>query len=153
MPKKFSIVSGPEPSPYTLFGISCHLNDYRLSYLLNAKLELEFIKMDDFQGFSFYLYHDEEFFTTYYLLSNRTPESILLPELKQTDFFLLTEGPMKKFSKEHLLKNIRDIPNVLAVFEIRFSTIKNHDTMLNDLEIHHMKIKKNATMKYTPTKK
>jgi len=153
MAKKTSILPSPGPSPFTLFGVSCHLNDYRLSYLLNSKLELEFIKMDDFQGFSFYLYQDEEFFTNYYLLSNRTQESILFPELKQTDFLLLTEGPMKKFSKEELLKNIRGIPHVLTAFEIRPQTIKNYETMLNDLEIHYMKIKKSATLKYSPTKK
>ncbi|MCK9421633.1 MAG: IPExxxVDY family protein [Bacteroidales bacterium] len=153
MVKKIPFNSRSEPSQYTLFGISCHLKDYRLSYLLNAKLDLEFTKMDDFQGFSFYFCRDEELFNIYYLLSNRIPESILLPELKQTDFLLIVEGPMKKINKDRLLQNIKAIPNVLTSFEIRFTTIKNYENMLADLEIHCMKIKKNSTMKYSPIKK
>ncbi|MEI7980180.1 MAG: IPExxxVDY family protein [Bacteroidota bacterium] len=153
MAKKIALSAKTEPSPYTLFGISCHLKDYRLSYLLNVKLELEFTKMDDFQGFSFYYCRNDEFFNIYYLLSNRMPESILLPELKQTDFLLLVEGPLKKNNKERLLENIRAIPNVLTSFEIPFSTIKNYEMIITDLEMHYMNIKKDSTIKFSPNKK
>ena len=49
MAKKFLTETRSEPALYTLLGISCHLRDYHLTYLLNEKLELEFIKEDDFQ--------------------------------------------------------------------------------------------------------
>ncbi|MCK9203603.1 MAG: IPExxxVDY family protein [Bacteroidales bacterium] len=153
MAKKISSGTQSEPTFYNLFGISCHLKDYRLSYLLNRSLDLEFTKMDDFQGFSFYFCRHEECFNAYYLLANRTPESILLPELKQTDFILLVEGPFKKIQKERLLENIKSIPNVLTSFEIRFSTIKNYEAILTDLEIHYMNIIKDSKLKYSLTKK
>jgi hypothetical protein len=153
MAKKIFLESRSEPALFTIFGISCHLKDFRLSFLLNKMLELEFTKMDDFKGYSFYFCRDEDHYNSFYLLGNRGPESILLPELKQTDFILLVEGPYKKVQKEQLLIKIREIQNVLTAFDVRFETIKNYETLLADLELHFMKILKEAKIKYSPLKK
>jgi len=150
MAKKVFLETRPESILFTLFGISCHLKDYRLSYLFNKKLELEFVKMEDFNGYSFYFCRDEDCFNSYYLLGNRGEEAILLPVLKQTDFLLLVEGPVKKIQKERLLEKIKSIQNVLTAFEVRFETIKNYETLLTDLELHLMKILKEAKIKYSP---
>jgi len=153
MAKKIFLENRSETILFTLFGISCHLKDYRLSYYLNQKLELSFAKMDDFQGYSFYFCRDEDSFNSYYLLGNRGPESILLPDLKQTDFLLLLEGPVKKAQKEQLLEKVRGIQNVLTAYEVRFETIKNYNLMLTDLEIHLMNILREAKVKYSLIKK
>jgi hypothetical protein len=153
MARKVFLETRSEPTLFTLFGISCHLKDYRLSYHLNQKLDLEFVKMDDFQGYSLYFCRDEDCFNSYYMLGNRGPESILLADLKQTDFLLLVEGPFKKIQKERLLENIKGIQNVLTAFEVRFETIKNYNLMLTDLELHLMHILKEAKTKYSPLKK
>lgn len=153
MAKKILFENRSEPVLFTLFGISCHLKDYRLTFLLNKKLELEFTKMEDFNNYSFYYCRDEDRFNTYYLLGNRGQDTILFPGLKQTDFILLVEGPFKKVQKEKLLENIRAIQNVLTSFEIRFETIKNYESVLTDLEIHMMQILKESKIKYSPSKK
>jgi hypothetical protein len=152
MAKKVFLETRPEPILFTLFGISCHLKDYRLSYHLNLRLELACAKMDDFLGYSFYYCRDEDNLNAYYLLGNRGQESILLPDLKQTDFLLLVEGPVKKNQKDRLLEQIKEIQNVLTAFEVRFETIKHYDLILNDLELHLMKIRKEAKVKYSPLK-
>ncbi len=153
MPKRVMLDTRPVPAQFTLFGISCHLKDFRLSYLLNRQLDLEFVKMDDFRDFSFYYCRDEDRFTTYYLLGNRGEESLLVPDLKQTDYLLLTEGPIKKPQKEKLLEKIKGIQNVLTAFEIRFDTIRRFDQLLTDLEIHVMTIHKESKVTYSPIKK
>jgi hypothetical protein len=153
MPKKIIHASIPGNAPFTIFGISCHLKDYRLSFLLNKNLNLEFVKLDDFNDFSFYSCKVEETFNTFFLLANRNPEAVLLPELKQTDYLLVVEGPVKKTQKEKLLENIRGIQNVLTAFEIRFETIKHYDTLLNDLELHHNRITKELKVTFSPIKK
>ncbi len=153
MAKKVLLDNRAEPGLFTLFGISCHLKDYRLSYHLNLGLELGFVKLDDFRGFSFYFFRDEDSFISYYLLGNRGQEAILLPDLKQTDFLLLLEGPVKKLQKDYLLAGIKEIPNVLTAFEVRFETIRNYASMLNDLELHFMNIMKETKPKYSPIKK
>jgi len=153
MAKRILIETRSEPALFTLFGISCHLKDYRLTFLLNKKLDLEFMKMEDFTSYSFYFCRDDDHFNAYFLLGNRGQDTILFPGLKQTDFILLVEGPFKKNQKDKLLENIRNIPNVLTAFEIRFETIKNHEAILTDLEIHLMNIQRELKIKYSPSKK
>ncbi|MCX6268817.1 MAG: IPExxxVDY family protein [Bacteroidetes bacterium] len=136
-----------------LLTFDCHLKDYKLSYLLNKKLELEFVKMEDFRSSSFYFCRDDDRFNAYYLLGNRGQEAILLPDLKQTDFILLVAGPFKKIQKDRLLEKIKDIQHVLTAFEVRFETIKNFEQLLTDIEIHLMNILMEKKSKYSPSKK
>lgn len=142
-----------EPVQFALFGISCHLKDYRLSYHLNQSLELTLVKMEDFRGFSFYHCRDEDHFNIYNLLGNRGQESILLPDLRQTDFLMIVEGPFRKPQKEHFLGRTRSIPHVLTAFEIRPETIRNQALLLSDLELHLMNIRKETRIRYSPVKK
>lgn len=158
MAKKFHLETRSAPALFTLVGISCHIKDYRLSFFLNQQLELNFRKLEDLVSstdvqrepntFSFYYCRDEDQFNTYYLLSNRGQESVLVNELKQTDFLLLIEGPFKKSQLDVLIRSIRLIPQVLTCFEIRFSTLKNFENILSDLELHYMNISKKVKVKY-----
>ncbi len=162
MAKKVFLETRSEPALYTLIGISCHLKDYRLSYLLNHYLELEFIKMDDFfvsaspkknpDSFSFYHCTDEDHYNAYFLLSNRGQEFVLLPEMRQTDFLLLVEGPFKKSQLDQIQQKIRNIPNVLTCYEIKFSSLKNYESLLMDLELHFTSLNREAKVKYSSKK-
>jgi hypothetical protein len=158
MSKKIFLDIRSEPVIFTLIGISCHVKDYRISFLLNKHLGINFLKMEDLKitlntkkeptEFSLYYYYDEDYFNKYYLVSNRSQEYVLAPELKQLDFLMIVEGDFKKSQKDHLLKNIRSIPNLLLAYEINFVEIKNHEMLLNDLEMHFMKIKKESQIRY-----
>jgi hypothetical protein len=150
MGKKILLNIRSEPTYFTLIGISCHLKDYRLSYLLNQKLEYSFSKLEDLQDFSFYYYRDEDRYNTYTLIANRSQESVLVPQLKQTDFLLLVEGEFKKAQKDPVLNAIRTIPNVLTAYEIRLPEIKNFEILLTDIEMHVMNIFKIEKSKYQP---
>lgn len=152
MARKVMLETRAGQTLFTLFGISCHLKDYRLSFHINQALDLQLVKMDDFRDFSLYLYRDEDYFNVYYLLGNRAPEAILAPDLKQTDFLLLVEGPFKKAQKDKLLAGIRAIPNVLTAFEVKFEAVRNINAVLTDLELHMMEIQKESKVKYSPTK-
>jgi hypothetical protein len=154
MAKKFILEARSEPIYYTLAGISCHLKDYRLSFLINQALGSSFIKMDDLHGgYSLYLYRDEECRNTYSLICNRSAEKILFPELKQTDFILLVEGPFKKSQMNRLIHILKAIPNILTAFEIQALSLKNFTGFLDDLELHLMKIRKEAKQKIMLSKK
>jgi hypothetical protein len=153
MAKKILLETRSGPALYTLIGISCHLRDYQLTYLLNDKLDLSFKKEEDFQGYSFFFCRDENYFNSYFLLGNRGQESILFPEMKQTDYLLLIEGPFKKAQKDRLLKNILSLESVLTSFEVKIDLVRNFETVLNDLELHVMNIHKDMKVKYSPSKK
>ena len=152
MARKFQIETRSEPVRFTLAGISCHVRDYHLTFLLNEKLELDFTKEEDLQGYPLYFCRDENCFNTYYLLGNRGENSLLIPEMKQTDYLLLVEGPFTKVREEKLLKKIRQISKVLMAYDINPEILKNIDTLLNDLEMHFLNIHKELKTKYSPTK-
>jgi hypothetical protein len=133
------------PAWYTMMGISCHLRDYRLSYLVNENLGFRLVRLDDLpylpQGakeqvsFSLYRWKDDDQYNTYYLITNRSEDSLLIPQMKQADFLLLVEGPFKKKQQDDILARLRRIPNVLTAFGIPFS-VKNYENLLTDLELH-----------------
>jgi len=148
------------PAFYTLIGISCHMKDYRISFLFNKYLGTEFHKLEDLKitlnnkndpaEFSLYYYYDEDYFNAYYLMENRSMEFILVPEIKQVDFLLIVDGVFKKSRKDRLIKSIREIPNVLTAYEIDFTGIKNHETLLNDVEMHFLNVTKENKINYQP---
>jgi len=143
MAKKIMLESRSELSRFTIAAIPCHLPDYRLSFLLNHKLSADLRKTDDLGGnYSLYFYRDDECRNSYYLISNRSDDKVLFPELKQTDFVLLIDGPVKKAHLNRILSNINSIPNVLKAFEVKAESLKNFTGFLADLELHFMKINK-----------
>jgi hypothetical protein len=119
---------------------------------------MDFLKIEDLKitltdkkdpaEFSLYTYYDEDYFNKYYLICNRCQEYVLAPEIKQVDFLLIVEGEFKKTQKDRLIKAIRDIPNTLTAFEIKFAEIKNYETLLNDMEMHLINITKEKKIKY-----
>jgi len=161
MAKKIYLDSRESPVYITLLGISCHLKDYRLSYLLNYHIPAEFSKLDDLKimpaakkessEFSFYYFKDEDRFNSYSLISNRNQESALIAEMKQTDFILIVEGEFRKPQKDALLKNIKAIPNVLTCYELKLAEIKNHEHLLSEIELHVMKQHRSAKTQYKPS--
>jgi len=125
-----------ENPTFTLIGISTQLKDYLLTFLLNQKLGFRLARIDDLSGFSLYFFRDEEQLTDLYLLSNFNQDEWLIPVLKQTGFFLIVEGFLKKKQKEELLGSIRAIPNILLVTELDVKTIKPAENLLTELELH-----------------
>ncbi len=158
MAKKILLDIRSEPTYFTLIGISCHLKDYRLSFLLNQKLEFSFTKIEDLQSYgapdknqaeySYYYYRDEDRFNAYSLIANRSQDSVLVPQLKQTDFLLLVEGEFKKPQKDMVINTIKSIPSVLTAYEIKLTDIKNYELLLTDLEMHLTKVFRVAREKY-----
>ena len=146
MAKRMLLSGGPEPASYTLIGISTQLRDYRLSFLVNQALEFSLAKFEDISivpdgkkepvCFSIFSYRDEDQFTNYHLLSNRAGDQFLIPKYRHSDYILFVEGKLKKSRKSELMARIRQIANVLAVFEIPAAEVKNLDTILSDLELN-----------------
>lgn len=120
---------------YTLIGISSHENDYRLVWAINNGLKINYIRTDNLlvhypklkidAAFSKFTYVDEERFLTYYLISNRCPDGILFPEIKNIDFLMQVVGELDKKSIEALLKSLRKIEIISAAYIIKPGLIKH----------------------------
>ena len=88
----------PEPD-FHLIGIASHENDYRLSWALNKKLLVNFIRSENLEikdlkknsvsFFSVFSTDDEQEDIRLILISNRCDNGFLIEELKNIDYFLI----------------------------------------------------------------
>jgi len=120
---------------FSLIGISSHENDYRLVWAINNSLKIQYIRTDNLvvhypklkidAEFSRFAYVDEERIMTYYLISNRCPDGILFPEIKNIDFLMQVVGELNSKSIDALLKSLRKIDIISAAYFIKPEMIKN----------------------------
>lgn len=130
----------------SLFGISCHLKSYRLSFAMNNALNFQFRRIDDFElkthrdnnalKFPFFVYDHSEWKNHFCLIANHHPQGKLVAGLGQVDYFLMIKNPMTLSSKKEFIDNIRKIKEVLAAYEIDPIKTKDIDMLLEEMEIH-----------------
>lgn len=145
MPRKLKLL--PETSyDYTIFGVACHLKDYRFTFFLNDKLGFRFKRVEDLKmgsepgetAYSFYLYHHPDERRNYYLVSNYHESGRLIPEEKGADFFLISEGMLPAVQKKNLVKKIQTVTQVLAAYEIPPAKAKNLGIIFEEIEMHFL---------------
>ena len=141
---------------YTLIGIHSTLEEYKLAYLLNQKLNTRFVLANyslDFQNknnnaiFSIYEFINTKFSQSWFLISNKYSNNLdeistglfqsneittyLIPEKRRVDFFLKLEGD---FNYDYITKKIEEINSVNQVitsYEIDINTLKSKDFLIS----------------------
>jgi hypothetical protein len=126
---------------FTLIGISSHENDYRLVWAVNSKLSFGFTRMADLVihhpklktdlEFSRYIYTDEDKYLNYLLISNRCPDGFLFPEIKNLDYLLQIVGEADSRRLDVLIRELKKIDIISAVFMIDPKKLKDADKKLN----------------------
>lgn len=134
-----------------LFGVSCHKRDYWIAYHLNDVLRINLRRITDFPFYQskldeileYPLFHDfsNDEQLGYFLISNFNSESLLFPELKTTDFFVLVQGRLADGDESGILSGIRGINGVLTAFVPETKKLKEYDNFLSDLELHLTSLK------------
>jgi len=152
MAKKRGTISGNYENEFTIIGIACNLNEYRLAHFLNKVSNFNFIRFDDFKiehkiqdiilSFPFYYFEDIESCTTYHFISNRTAEGIIIKEWNQLDYLLIAFGAVNNNFIENIIKQIRKIPIVMAASKIPPSKNAGIENFMTDLELHIIAILK-----------
>lgn len=140
---------------YALIGIHTALNEYKLAYLLNKYLHINFSKASydldltqkNTQSFySVYEYTNTELDNNWFLIANvykltqkTTSTSLfsesdsityLVPEKKKVDFFLKIEGD---FDLEYIVKAIdiiNKIPQIITSYKIEVESLKSKDFLI-----------------------
>jgi len=125
---------------FKLFGISSHENDYRLVWAINNQLSYKFNRIQNViirdpklktdLEFSQYLYTDEDQYLSYYLISNRCPDGFLFPEIKNLDFLLQISGGINDAHLTALIKSLKKISILSAIFIINPKKLRDADRIL-----------------------
>jgi hypothetical protein len=126
---------------FILIGICSQLDDYKLCWQLNKQLEIDLIrdvndisslhqkkKVDIF--FSLFNHIDKENDLHYSIISNKSLSVNLIPEQKQTDYFLKISGEIEVLDSSVIVKKIKSIDNILAAFLIDINTLKSKDNFI-----------------------
>ncbi|MFO7371360.1 MAG: IPExxxVDY family protein [Bacteroidales bacterium] len=120
---------------YRLIGISSHENDYRLVWAINNQLKMKFVRIGNLimhnkkQGadleFSRFFFEDEDRYLKYYLFSNRCPDGILFPEIRNMDFIIQIIGELTEDDFNLIIKEVKSITIISALFVLQPGKIKN----------------------------
>lgn len=123
---------------FILIGISCHEKDYRLCWAVNNALAIDLKKSshhilelknkDDVQKYSKYEYINEDTFSEYFILANRSTNGLLVPEQKQTDYFLIVRS--NNANQENMIAKLKDVNFINAVFSIDVNSLKSKHNLL-----------------------
>lgn len=128
-----------EEFEFLLVGIVCQHKDYRLCHELNRKLDINLVREKDYEVniskrmnpalFSFFKFENEEQ-DLFYVFENKGKHSILIPEQKQIDFFLMIKESFQRQNITELVNAIKQIPVVLGAYSIDPRTLKSRDYFL-----------------------
>lgn len=133
-----------EDLSFSLVGIHCNLEDYKLVYLLNKALEVNFKRSENDLTFrngasySFFEWENEKEHKQWSFVSNIYRQEIkamgttgslfsseitmqtipLIPEYKKVNYFLKLSDDMQSVNKTKMLKTIHNIPQVVTAYVI-----------------------------------
>ena len=84
---------------FVLIAITASLKDYVLCHKINTRLNLNFEKVEDHEvffnvdepalAFSKYNFYIEQGDNDFFILSNRSSEGFLIPEMNKVDYFMI----------------------------------------------------------------
>ena|SRR5690606_3903177 len=147
-----------EEALYTLIAIHCTIEDYRLAYLLNARLGIRLKRktadLDYNNGtpsFPIFDWEDCKQQTTWSLVVNVCateteqetasnslfgPENkivqktYLIPEYKKVNYFLKTDNEFSTDKEKQLINNILNIPQVSTAYFIDANQLKSKNNLI-----------------------
>ena len=114
---------------FSLFGVSCHLKDFRFAWTINKSLSIDFKKSNPYlksSNLEFSQYKHPLDLDTIYLFSNKSQNGFLVTKKKQVDYWILFNKTVDEKTVSHYISKIRKIQSVLTVFEEDNKQIKEH---------------------------
>ena len=132
--KKYHKLNCAEEYDVVTLAISSHIKAYKLCWMLNKKLGLNFELTNNhttLEGDSFVRYKSEDKEgMEMNLLLNRSKKGYILPTKKTTDYFLIINKNDWKKIKRQFLNRLRAINDILLVFEIDMDKEKNSERLI-----------------------
>lgn len=128
----------PLLNPINVLGIAASVPAYKLAWQINNTLPLQLLRVEDLfykhkKGDDIYIqcfeHVDAEYDCIFRLIANKTNNNILIPEHRNTSYFLLQKGEHEEMPREMLIKQIKKLSYALTVYEIELDKLKNKDLL------------------------
>ena len=114
---------------FYLFGISCHLKDFRFAWTINKSLSVDFKKSKPYvkgNDLEFSQYEHQLDLNSIYLFANKSQDGFLITKKKQVDYWILLHNTVGEKTISHYISKIRKIQSVLTVFKEDNKQIKEY---------------------------
>lgn len=125
---------------FTLVAITAPLKDYTLCHKINSNLELEFVKIEDHEifhsmetytlNFSKYHFFIEQNEQEYFILSNKSSDGILVPEMANVDFFMIIREYIDDDDLIRLISNLNKLPEIQVAAKIDQYRLKSRENLV-----------------------
>lgn len=125
---------------FLLLGIVSAENDYRFIWQINKKLGFEFEKTQSHKvkvkgtetepEFSHYVFEHDGLYLLFRLIGNKSPDGVLIEELKNIDYLLIVQGEMTESYIRDLISGLKAIEQIQGVFRIDPISLKNREKLL-----------------------
>jgi|GEM_PF-1578249 hypothetical protein len=128
-----------QPNPdFTLIALITSEPIYRLGYLLNESLHLEFReyktlqiyhpKKQEVQEFSIFRHLKQEPLVNFELIQNKGKNGLLVEEQKQVDYWLKFDSTVNNASK--IFNKIKAIKEISLAFEVKPGSLKSKERFI-----------------------
>jgi len=125
---------------FCLLGIVTDEPDYKLCWMINQSLHMNFEKQDDLrlyhrklkedQVFSHFSYIDDDALITFRIIKNRTENGYYLDALKNIDYLIHIQGEINTIRISNFMLSISGFETVRMCVPSDLSRIKNKERLL-----------------------
>lgn len=125
---------------FCLLGVVTDEPDYKLCWLINRALDMNFEKQEDLQlfhrkldeeqVFSLFACHDQESLVSYRIIRNRAENGYFLDELKHIDYLIHIQGEFSTSLLGTFMQAVNALEAVRMCVPSDLSRIKNKERLL-----------------------
>ena len=125
---------------FCLLGVVSDEPDYKLCWMINHSLDMNFERQEDLQlfhprlnmeqVFSLFSYHDENALITFRIIRNRTENGCYLDELKNIDYLIHIHGDINTIRISNFMLSVGALESVRMCVPTDLSRIKNKERLL-----------------------
>jgi hypothetical protein len=125
---------------FCLLGVVSDEPDYKLCWMINHSLDMNFEKQEDLQlfhprlkaeqVFSIFSYHDENALITFRIIRNRTENGYYLDELKNIDYLIHIQGEIDTSKINDFIHSVGALKSVRMCVPSDLTRIKNRERLL-----------------------
>jgi len=120
---------------FCLLGLVSDETDYKLCWMINQALEMNFEKQEDLQlfhpkleeeqMFSLFSYHDDDVMITFRIIQNRAENGFYLDELKHIDYLIHIQGEINASRINGFMQSVSTLEPVRMCVPSDLTRIKN----------------------------
>jgi len=124
---------------FCLLGMVSDEKDYRLCWLINRELEMNFLREEDLklfhkklnveQVFSTFAHEDEHACLNFRIIRNRTEEGFFLDEMKNLDYLVHIQGELSETRIQDFLAQVNACPEVRMCVPVNLGLIRNPERL------------------------